>query len=175
MPEGPEILYLSKICGKHLIGHKLIDIVSNTKHRIKLPIKSELKTIRTYGKLMVFEFNDFYFHIHMGLTGWVTFKDAKYARYELVYDNLTMYIDDSRKFSKLKIYKDKTMSKEMNKELIEYMRKTAQRENKKKVIIDVHQNLRIYNKYYKDEGFELTDRRAKDNPFWKEVEIKLAS
>ena len=45
MPEGPEILYLSKICGKHLIGHKLIDIVSNTKHRIKLPIKSELKNI----------------------------------------------------------------------------------------------------------------------------------
>ena len=107
MPEGPEILYLSKICTKHLLGHKLKDIISNTKHRIKLPKISKLKEIKTYGKLMVFIFEDFYFHIHLGLTGWVTFKDAQYARYELVFDNLTMYIDDSRKFSKLKIYKEK--------------------------------------------------------------------
>ena len=117
MPEGPEILYLSKICGKHLIGHNLIDIVSNTKHRIYLPTKSKLIDIKTYGKLMVFQFNDFYFHIHLGLTGWVTFKDAKYARYELVFDNLTMYIDDSRKFSKLKIYKEKKDSERVIKNL----------------------------------------------------------
>ena len=117
MPEGPEILYLSKICGKHLIGHNLIDIVSNTKHRINLPTKSKLIDIKTYGKLMVFYFEDFYFHIHMGLTGWVTFKDAKYARYELVFDNLTMYIDDSRKFSKLKIYKEKKDSERVIKNL----------------------------------------------------------
>ena len=117
MPEGPEILYLSKICGKHLIGHKLTNIVSNTKHRINLPTISKLTNIRTYGKLMVFDFNDFYFHIHMGLTGWVTFKDAKYARYELVFDNLTMYIDDSRKFSKLKIYKEKKDSDRVIKKL----------------------------------------------------------
>ena len=81
MPEGPEILYLSKICSKHLIGHKLINIISNTKHRINLPKISLLKEIKTYGKLMVFIFNDFYFHIHLGLTGWVTFKDPSYPRY----------------------------------------------------------------------------------------------
>ena len=82
------ILYLSKICTKHLLGHKLKDIISNTKHRIKLPKISKLKEIQTYGKLMIFIFEDFYFHIHLGLTGWVTFKDAKYARYELVFDTI---------------------------------------------------------------------------------------
>ena len=117
MPEGPEVLYLSKICGKHLIGHNLTNIVSNTKHRIYLPKVSKLNEIKTYGKLMVFIFNDFYFHIHLGLTGWVTFQDAKYARYELVFDNLTMYIDDSRKFSKLKIYKEKKDSEKNTRKL----------------------------------------------------------
>jgi len=110
MPEGPEILYISKICKKYLVGHKLKEIKSNSKHRINLPQVSELKEIKTYGKQMVFIFNDFYFHIHLGLTGWIVFKDAEYARYELVFDNLTMYIDDSRRFSKLKIYKDKKES-----------------------------------------------------------------
>jgi formamidopyrimidine-DNA glycosylase len=117
MPEGPEILYLSKICGKHLIGHNLTNIISNTKHRIYLPKISKLKFIKTYGKLMVFIFEDFYFHIHLGLTGWVTFKDPSYPRYELIFDNLTMYIDDSRKFSKLKIYKENKDSEKVIKKL----------------------------------------------------------
>lgn len=117
MPEGPEILYLSKICGKHLIGHKLVEIKSNSKHRINLPHISSLKEIKTYGKQMVFIFDDFYFHIHLGLTGWIVFKDAEYPRYELIFDNLTMYIDDSRKFSKLKIYKDKKESEKKIKKL----------------------------------------------------------
>lgn len=117
MPEGPEILYLSKICEKHLIGHKLLKIKSNSKHHINLPQFSLLKEIKTYGKQMIFIFKDFYFHIHLGLTGWIVFKDAKYARYELVFDNLTMYIDDSRRFSKLKIYKDKKDSEKNIKKL----------------------------------------------------------
>jgi hypothetical protein len=52
-----------------------------------------------------------------------------------------------------------------------YIKDIAKKENKNKIIIDVHNNLRYYNKYYKDEGFCITKRKSKDNPFWIETEI----
>jgi len=106
MPEGPELLYLSQICRKYLLNHKLVSIKSNSKSKLYLPNNnSSLKDIITRGKLMVLFFDNYYFHIHLGLTGWIVFEDAKYPKYELNFDNLTVYIDDSRRFSKLKIYK----------------------------------------------------------------------
>lgn len=60
-------------------------------------------------------------------------------------------------------------------ELLNFIKRIAEVEQKSKVIIDVHENLRIYNKYYKDEGFQLTNRKAKDNPFWKEVEFIIST
>lgn len=38
--------------------------------------------------------------------------------------------------------------------------------NKKKIIVDVHNNLKLFNEYYKPEGFQLTDRRSLDNKNW---------
>lgn len=106
MPEGPELLYLSQICRKYLLNHKLISIKSNSKSKLYLPNNNSLlRDIITRGKLMVLIFDNYYFHIHLGLTGWIVFEDAKYPKYELNFDNITVYIDDSRRFSKLKIYK----------------------------------------------------------------------
>ena len=150
MPEGPELLYLSQICKKHLINHKLLDIKSNTKHRLNLPKISKLLEIKTKGKLMILIFQDFYFTIHLGLTGWIVFEDAKYPRYELVFDNLTVYIDDSRRFSKLKIIKEENKYNKIIDKLgidiltpaftLEYFKENIKKVNKKIAVFLLEQN-----------------------------------
>lgn len=56
---------------------------------------------------------------------------------------------------------------------VEHLKKISREENKPKIIIDVHQNLRIYEKYYKKEGFHITERQSIDNPFWIEAELPV--
>lgn len=116
MPEGPEIKYIKELCKKHLIGKTLENIISNSDTKVKLPKKSKLIDVESKGKQMVLIFEDFWFLIHFGLTGWLTFADAKYPRYELHFNDLTVYIDDSRRFSKLKIYEsEQSYKKVLNK------------------------------------------------------------
>lgn len=107
MPEGPEIKYIKELCKKHLIGKTLEMIKSNSDTKVKLPKRSKLKDVESKGKQLILIFEDFWFLIHFGLTGWLEFVDSKYPRYELHFnDGLIAYIDDSRRFSKLKIYED---------------------------------------------------------------------
>lgn len=75
------------------------------------------------------------------------------------------------------IYKKKNIlneidSKDLNDSLIMYIEKIAKLNNIKKIIIDVHHNLKFYNKYYKSYGFELTEKVCDDNPYWIEI-IKI--
>jgi hypothetical protein len=57
--------------------------------------------------------------------------------------------------------------------LIKFVKIVARKENKTKIILDVHANLQLYNKYYYYEGFEKTDRKSVANPFWIETELNL--
>jgi hypothetical protein len=59
---------------------------------------------------------------------------------------------------------------ELKNSLIKYVENIAKNNNLNKIIIDVHRNLRYYNKYYKDCGFIITDRICDDNPYWIEAE-----
>jgi formamidopyrimidine-DNA glycosylase len=104
MPEGPEIKYISELCKTYLIGKTLESIVSNSDTKVKLPTKSKLIDVEVKGKQLILIFKDFWFFIHFGLTGWLVFDDPKYPRYELHFNDQIVYIDDSRRFSKLKIY-----------------------------------------------------------------------
>lgn len=119
MPEGPEIKYISEICKTYLLNYTLIDIISNSKDVIKLLSKSKLIDVRTKGKLLILIFKDYYFHIHFGLTGWLTFENPSYPKYELTFkkgDNiLKVYIDDSRRFSKLNFLNENSHEKVINK------------------------------------------------------------
>jgi hypothetical protein len=63
-----------------------------------------------------------------------------------------------------------SQSSELNSSLILYVKELARKADKKKVIVDVHSNLRIFNKYYHICGFDITDRRCTDNPYWLEAE-----
>jgi formamidopyrimidine-DNA glycosylase len=111
MPEGPEIKYLGELCKKKLLKSKLINIISNSDNKVKLIKPSKLKDVITKGKLLILIFEDFYFHIHFGLTGWLEFESSKYPKYELVFEinnvEKTVYVDDMRRFSKLKIIVNK--------------------------------------------------------------------
>ena len=61
----------------------------------------------------------------------------------------------------------------LKKDFIEYTKTLAIKEKKKKIIIDVHGNLRIFDKYYKNEGFVATTRRCHDNRYWIEAELNI--
>jgi hypothetical protein len=58
-------------------------------------------------------------------------------------------------------------------ELINFIKLVANKENKKKIILDVNKNLYLYEKYYYNLGFEITDRKCKNNPYWIEIELNL--
>ena len=62
-------------------------------------------------------------------------------------------------------------AKELNRAMIDFVKQIAENEKKKKIVIDVHQNLRIFNKYYGCEGFTATKRKCSDNPYWIEAEM----
>lgn len=62
---------------------------------------------------------------------------------------------------------------ELNASMFEYIKNVAKENKKNKIIVDVHNNLRIFNIYYKDYGFVATNRRCVDNPFWIEAEMQL--
>lgn len=59
----------------------------------------------------------------------------------------------------------------LNKALIYYVKNIAKENNKNKIKTDVHFNLKLYDKYYKNEGFKLTDHRSFENPHWIETEL----
>lgn len=68
---------------------------------------------------------------------------------------------------------DTNESLKLNHSLLSYIKYIAKLEKKPKIIVDVHQNLRIFNKYYKPEGFVETERKCIDNKYWKEAELNL--
>ena len=62
---------------------------------------------------------------------------------------------------------------EVIKNMLNFVKIVATKENKEKIIIDVHENLRIFLKYYYYIGFRATERKCSDNPFWIETELIL--
>lgn len=114
MPEGPEIRYILEICKLHLIGKTLEKIESNSKTEICLPKKSKVIDIKSKGKQLILIFEDYWFLIHFGLTGWLVFEKPNHPRYELHFNNIVAYLDDSRRLSKIKIYETEN---EYNKEI----------------------------------------------------------
>lgn len=57
--------------------------------------------------------------------------------------------------------------------MVQYIKEIAIQEQKKKITLDVHQNLRIYNNDYKNRGFVLTEHRSRENHNWIETELVL--
>lgn len=104
MPEGPEYRYLAELLKQHILNHNLTKIEALSKTKINLPEELRIKNIFTKGKLIVLVSNDYYVHITLGISGWITFEEPKYTKYILEFNNNKIFIDDSRKFSKIGVY-----------------------------------------------------------------------
>ena len=91
--------------------------------------------------------------------------------YFMIYDK--MFHETRKKLlygEKLLTYNE---ANEIKNFLLNYTKKIAKQNNLKIIQYDTHQNLKYFNHYFKNEGFELTDIRCNDNPFWIETYKKL--
>jgi hypothetical protein len=68
---------------------------------------------------------------------------------------------------------DEYDSEDLIKNMVNFVKIVATKENKAKIILDVHENLRLFLKYYYYIGFKPTERKCIDNPFWIETELIL--
>lgn len=120
MPEGPEILYWSVLLKKKLaLKYKFDEIKSFTDKPIIIPNdwEGKISDVNSKGKLLWLEISStnkdkkYYMHIHYGITGWLRFeKPESYVKFEFVLSNLktsnqiNLYMEDKRRFSKIAIY-----------------------------------------------------------------------
>lgn len=79
------------------------------------------------------------------------------------YDHINMYNNSL----------DENDSEDLIKNLVNFVKIVAKKENKDKIFLDVHENLKLFLKYYYYEGFRPTNRKCVDNPFWIETELVL--
>jgi hypothetical protein len=66
---------------------------------------------------------------------------------------------------------DQQDAEELIKNFVNFLKRLAIKEKKEKIILDVHENLRLFLKYYYYIGFKTTERKCTDNPFWIETEL----
>jgi len=84
-----------------------------------------------------------------------------------------IYVNDGSNLGLYNRLLDEQDAEDLMKGLVEFVKNVAKVENKNKIILDVHSNLRIYLKYYYYLGFKTTDRKCIDNPYWIECEMNL--
>jgi len=68
---------------------------------------------------------------------------------------------------------DEYDAEELIKNMVDFVKIVGTKENKLKITLDVHENLRLFLKYYYYIGFKTTTNKCKDNPFWIETELIL--
>ena len=85
-------------------------------------------------------------------------------------------INDNERQNMYFNYQNKNMlddydAEDLVKNFIDFLKLVAIKEKKVKIILDVHENLRLFLKYYYYLGFKTTDRKCSYNPFWIETEL----
>lgn len=114
MPEGPEILYLCTFLTKKLKSSTIEKIISHVPTPILMDKNyiGEIINIDCKGKLLWIQVtglhDNYWIHIHHGLTGWLTFDtDVKFIRYEFIINHQNkitkLFMDDKINFSSIEI------------------------------------------------------------------------
>ena len=85
-----------------------------------------------------------------------------------------IYVNDGTNLQLYNRILDEQDAEDLIKCLVEFVKNVAKVENKNKIILDVHSNLRLFIKHYYYLGFITTDRKCIDNPYWIESEINLS-
>jgi len=66
---------------------------------------------------------------------------------------------------------DEYKSEDLVENIVDFIKIVANKENKLKIVLDVHENLKNYLKYYYYIGFKPNDNKSKNNPYWVETEL----
>ena len=116
MPEGPEILFFCVLLSRKIRGGRLVEIKFNTDKRSEISedMEGEIEEIECRGKLLWMRLSSkeknkkYYIHIHFGISGWIEFarpeRNIKYEiRVERGGDKIELYMEDMRRFWKIKI------------------------------------------------------------------------
>ncbi len=125
MPEGPELLYFSTMLRKKFKNNTITDILSFTDKPVIIPkdFIGDIIDIDSKGKILWFQVTskdkDYYIHIHYGLSGWFQFvKPEKNIKFEFIFKKkdkeIHLYLEDQRRFSKIKIYHKKEHEEKLN-------------------------------------------------------------
>lgn len=104
MPEGPELLYLSIKLKNELKNAILENIVSNTKSIVKIPKKSKVLNVYSYGKNLIIDCKNYKLLVHLGITGWLVNTQPKIYKYIFEFNNQKIYLKDQRRFSKIVLF-----------------------------------------------------------------------
>jgi len=125
MPEGPELLYFATLLKKKFNNSIISDILSFTNKPVIIPKDYEGKiiNINSKGKILWIQVtgknHDYFIHIHYGISGWLTTeKPEKNIKFEFIIKKksreIRLYMEDQRRFSKIKIYKEEDHIKALN-------------------------------------------------------------
>jgi len=142
MPEGPEILCITTCLKDKFLGGKIKlskDII-NTLFEINENI--EIIDIFCKGKLLFIKLkndnNFYYLHIHLGLTGWIIFKNPKNVKYTFIISknnkDYHIFIEDKTRLSKLEIHNEEEHNKITDKLGIDIFTKEFTLEKFKQVV-----------------------------------------
>lgn len=115
MPEGPEILISSAFLNQFVKNKIFTKITSNTKSKRELPKKSKVINVYSYGKVIIIQTKDYYVHVHFGITGWLVRNKPRIYKYILHFGNYKFYLQDTRRFSSIKILNEENHNKEIYK------------------------------------------------------------
>ena len=109
MPEGPELKFLSIFLKKYILNEKILNITALSKKKVYLPSVSKIIDVQSKGKLLWIQTQDYYIHIHLGITGWIYINEKPdYTKYIIETSKNIVYVDSMRKFTKLQVYTEKT-------------------------------------------------------------------
>ena len=114
MPEGPEIYITAQFLKANIVNKYFNDIYSNSKNKVVLPLKSKVIDVFSYGKFAIIKTNDYYVTIHLGLTGWIVKNKPKIYKYVFYFDDIILYLNDTRRFSSIKIYNEIELKKKIS-------------------------------------------------------------
>lgn len=81
--------------------------------------------------------------------------------------------DQERSRNTSSSYLDECDAEDLILHMVNFVKIIAIKEDKKKIILDVHENLKLFLKYYYHLGFKTTNRKCTDNSFWIETELVL--
>ena len=116
MPEGPEACILANYLRYSIKNKNFTSITSNTKTTRNLPKESKVLDVYSKGKVIIIKTEDYYIHIHLGITGWLLDDKPKIYKYILHFENRDFYLGDTRRFSSIKILNnEEDNNKELNK------------------------------------------------------------